>query len=232
MATPSSFRQQTTVVLSTLAVAGPADLQFTQLVRATPHISQLLNSNDTDVVSPYPAAAVTFLAFLASFSQHIAITLVASILSFLAALITLIAFCVDIALLAFVRHEISDHLDGVNGKTNTGPGKTISISPITIMLMHIICIIQDSGLPSFRSSSSSWLVALSALVGAAPAWRMQAPTLCPRASRSGAASAGTEIGRSPIDMRNACSISDWNFSGKDEDYDFMEYQTRNICQSF
>jgi len=81
------------------------------------------------------AAAVTFLAFIFSFSQHVVLTLVASLLAFLAALITLIAFFVDVALLAFVRHEISDHLAGVSAKTITGPGFWLTFVSFILLLL-------------------------------------------------------------------------------------------------
>ncbi|KAL5478978.1 hypothetical protein ACEPAI_2266 [Sanghuangporus weigelae] len=66
------------------------------------------------------AAAITFFALLSSFSTHVTITLVASLLSFLAAFLTLIAFACDIALFAFAKHTFGD-LDGVNADTDTGP---------------------------------------------------------------------------------------------------------------
>lgn len=56
-----------------------------------------------------------------SFSQHITVTLVASLTSFLAALLTLIAFAVDIALYAFVHHELSQLIQ-VTETTRTAPG--------------------------------------------------------------------------------------------------------------
>jgi hypothetical protein len=66
------------------------------------------------------AAAVSFVALLLSLSTHLTVTLLASLMSFLAALITLIAFAIDIALLALVRHEM-DNLDD-RARTITGPG--------------------------------------------------------------------------------------------------------------
>lgn len=85
-----------------------------------------------------PATAVTFVAFVMSFSQHHMVTLLASLTSFLAALLvreasrntcpsphshpqTLIAFAIDIALYAFVHHEIGK-LPDVSGNTNTSAG--------------------------------------------------------------------------------------------------------------
>jgi hypothetical protein len=67
------------------------------------------------------ATGVTFIAFLLSFSQHLTVTLVASLVSFLAALITFICFLIEIALFAFVHHEVGE-IPGFNGKTDTAPG--------------------------------------------------------------------------------------------------------------
>ncbi|KAJ3513696.1 hypothetical protein NLJ89_g2810 [Agrocybe chaxingu] len=66
------------------------------------------------------AAAATFVALLLSLSTHITVTLLASLVSFLAALITLIAFAIDIALYALVRNEMKKLEIGAN--TNTAPG--------------------------------------------------------------------------------------------------------------
>ncbi|KAI0742486.1 hypothetical protein C8Q80DRAFT_1109547 [Daedaleopsis nitida] len=66
------------------------------------------------------AAGVTLVAFALSLSSHVTMTLLASLTSFLAALLTLIAFAVDIALYAFVKHE-SGKLSGVSSNTDTGP---------------------------------------------------------------------------------------------------------------
>lgn len=81
------------------------------------------------------AAVVTFLAFLAAFSQHITISLFASLLAFLAALLTLIAFACDIALLAFVKHEVDDHLAGVRAHATTGPGFWLTFVSLILLLL-------------------------------------------------------------------------------------------------
>lgn len=67
------------------------------------------------------AAGLTGIAFLLSLSTHVTFTLLASLVSFLAALLTLIAFAIDIALYAFVKHQMGK-LTGVIQHTNTGPG--------------------------------------------------------------------------------------------------------------
>lgn len=48
-------------------------------------------------------------------------TLLSSLTAFLAALLTLIAFAIDIALFAFVKHQMHK-LDGVDTNTDTAPG--------------------------------------------------------------------------------------------------------------
>jgi len=79
------------------------------------------------------AAAVTFVALLLSFSQHITVTLVASLMSFLAAILTLIAFAIDIALFVYVRHEFDKFLDG--SKTKTGPGFWLTFVSLILLLL-------------------------------------------------------------------------------------------------
>lgn len=54
------------------------------------------------------------------------VTLIASLVSFLAATLTLVAFAIDIALFALVRQEM-DRL-GAGSTTKTGPGSSIPIS--------------------------------------------------------------------------------------------------------
>ncbi|GJE95569.1 SUR7/PalI family protein [Phanerochaete sordida] len=66
------------------------------------------------------AAGMTFVAFLLSLSTHITVALLASLASFLAALLTLIAFAIDIALYVFVKHQMGK-LVGVSEHTDTAP---------------------------------------------------------------------------------------------------------------
>ncbi len=77
--------------------------------------------------------AVTFIAFLLSFSTHITITLVASFVAFLAALITLIAFAIDIALFALVKHAING-LD-IGAKTDVAPGFWLTFASLILLLL-------------------------------------------------------------------------------------------------
>lgn len=78
------------------------------------------------------ATAVTLVAFFFSFSTHITVTLIASLLSFLAALLTLIAFAIDIAFFALVQHEVKEL--GIETTTKPGPGS--SIPPFFSSLME------------------------------------------------------------------------------------------------
>ena len=70
---------------------------------------------------------MTLIAFLLSLSSHVTLTLLASLTSFLAALLTLIAFAVDIALFVFVKHQMGK-LDGVSARTITAR-RTASTRP-------------------------------------------------------------------------------------------------------
>ncbi|TCD67394.1 hypothetical protein EIP91_012429 [Steccherinum ochraceum] len=70
------------------------------------------------------AAAVTFVAFLLSLSNHVTFTLLSSLVSFLAALLTLIAFAIDIALFARIKHQ-AHLLAPIPTTTDTAPGCTV-----------------------------------------------------------------------------------------------------------
>jgi hypothetical protein len=80
------------------------------------------------VLNRRPAAGVTFLALLASLSTHVTVQLVASLLSFLAAVITLVAFAIDIALYTFLKHQVHK-LAQVDSNTNTGAGQPRPLRP-------------------------------------------------------------------------------------------------------
>ncbi|KAH7872652.1 SUR7/PalI family-domain-containing protein [Lentinula edodes] len=80
------------------------------------------------------ATAVTFIALLFSFSSHVTVTLIASILSFLAALLTLIAFAIDIALYAFLHHEIGK-ISSIQGSTDTAPGFWLTFVSLILLLL-------------------------------------------------------------------------------------------------
>jgi ABC-type nickel/cobalt efflux system permease component RcnA len=77
---------------------------------------------------------VSFIALLFSFSTHITFTLIASLLSFLAALLTLIAFAIDIALFAFVKHEVGT-LNNSDFNTNTAPAFWMTFVSFILLLL-------------------------------------------------------------------------------------------------
>ncbi|KAG1740181.1 uncharacterized protein EDB91DRAFT_1053405 [Suillus paluster] len=79
------------------------------------------------------AASVAFVALLLSISQHITITLVASLVSFLAALLTLIAFAINIALYAYVKHEMGTL--NIDATTVTGPGFWLTFVSLLLLLL-------------------------------------------------------------------------------------------------
>jgi len=79
------------------------------------------------------ATAVTLLALLFSLSTHITVTLIASLMSFLAALLTLIAFAIDIALFALVKHEMNKLDIGAN--TITAPGFWMTFVTLILLLL-------------------------------------------------------------------------------------------------
>ena len=72
------------------------------------------------------ACGVSFIALLLGLSQHITVTLFASLISFLAATLTLISFAIDIALYAYFKNQMGDL--GFGGKTITGPGVLLSFT--------------------------------------------------------------------------------------------------------
>ncbi|KAG1717505.1 pali-domain-containing protein [Suillus occidentalis] len=79
------------------------------------------------------AACVAFIALLLSVSQHITVTLVASLVSFLAALLTLIAFAINIALYAYVKHELGTL--NISETTITGPGFWLTFVSLLLLIL-------------------------------------------------------------------------------------------------
>jgi len=78
------------------------------------------------------ATAVNFVALLLAFSSHVTVMLVASLVSFLAALVTLVAFAIDIALFARVRHEMNGL--GITAKTSTAPAFWMTLVAFVLLL--------------------------------------------------------------------------------------------------
>jgi len=77
------------------------------------------------------ACAVTGVAFLLSFSEHVTVTLISSLVSFLAALLTLIAFACDIALFVWVQKQMGN----LNISENTYPGTAFWMTLATFVLL-------------------------------------------------------------------------------------------------
>ena len=82
---------------------------------------------------PRLAAIVSFVALLLSFSTHITVTLLASLASFLAAVLTLIAFAIDIALFASVKHKVGTLNKSFS--TNTAPGFWMTFVAFILLLL-------------------------------------------------------------------------------------------------
>ncbi|KAF8811895.1 pali-domain-containing protein [Phlegmacium glaucopus] len=94
----------------------------------------VINASWTRGLAVHPVAtAATLVAFFLSLSTHITVTLIASLVSFLAALLTLIAFAIDIALFALVNHEM-DRL-GAGTTTKTGPGFWMTFASLILLLL-------------------------------------------------------------------------------------------------
>ncbi|KAI9466599.1 hypothetical protein BJY52DRAFT_1233042 [Lactarius psammicola] len=80
------------------------------------------------------AAGVTFIALLCSFSSHFTLVLMASLLSFLAAFLTLVAFAIDIALYVIVRDRVNN-LDNVGVRSVAAPGFWMTLASLILLLL-------------------------------------------------------------------------------------------------
>jgi hypothetical protein len=97
-------------------------------------ITVVIGSSWTRGLAVHPVAtAVTFVALLLAFSTHITVTLVSSLVSFLAALLTMIAFAIDIALFVYVRHQ-TDKLN-IGARTNPAPGFWMTFVTLLLLLL-------------------------------------------------------------------------------------------------
>ncbi|RDB17497.1 hypothetical protein Hypma_000993 [Hypsizygus marmoreus] len=95
----------------------------------------IIGSSWTRGLAVHPVAtAVIFVALLLSISQHVTITLIASLTSFLAALLTLIAFAIDIALFAYLKHQVNK-LPNVQAKTSPGAGFWMTFVSFILLLL-------------------------------------------------------------------------------------------------
>jgi len=79
------------------------------------------------------ACGISFIALLFSFSQHITVTLIASLISFLAAILAVIAFAIDIALYAYFKNQMGDL--GFDGDTITGPGFWLTFASMILLFL-------------------------------------------------------------------------------------------------
>ncbi|KAH7335551.1 pali-domain-containing protein [Rhizoctonia solani] len=79
------------------------------------------------------SAVIIFIALLLSFSQHLTVTLFASLTSFLAAFFVLIAFLCDIALFAYLKRRTSK-LDNAVPSTKPGPGFWLTLASFLLLL--------------------------------------------------------------------------------------------------
>jgi hypothetical protein len=80
------------------------------------------------------ATAIIFVAWLLGFSEHVTVSLIASLVSFLGALFTLIAFAIDIALYVHVRKQVND-LHTINSNTDAGPGFWMTLATFVLLLL-------------------------------------------------------------------------------------------------
>lgn len=80
------------------------------------------------------ATAVTFVALGMSISQNATITLFASLTSFLAAFMTLIAFACDIALFVYLKQQVNK-LHGVVAKTTPSAGFWLTFVTFILLLL-------------------------------------------------------------------------------------------------
>lgn len=78
------------------------------------------------------STALIFVAFVASIADSIFLTIVASFISFFAALVTFIAFLIDCALYAHVKSELGGSNDG---DVITGPGFWLSFVTLILTLI-------------------------------------------------------------------------------------------------
>jgi hypothetical protein len=104
---------------------------------------ELISASDNVTIGPgatrglavHPVAAgVTFIALLFSLSSHVTMALFASLLSFIAALLTIIALAIDIALYVIV-HDRVHRLHDVQVHTVAAPGVWITLVSLILLLM-------------------------------------------------------------------------------------------------
>ncbi|KIP05684.1 hypothetical protein PHLGIDRAFT_107867 [Phlebiopsis gigantea 11061_1 CR5-6] len=80
------------------------------------------------------ACGLAFVAFVLSLSTQITVALLAALASFLAALLTLIAFAIDIALYVYVKHQMRK-LTGVIEHTSTAPAFWMTFAAFILLCL-------------------------------------------------------------------------------------------------
>jgi hypothetical protein len=109
-----------------------------RLTQLTKGVQSPTNNNFEEVRSSWTrglavtpvAAGFSFIALLLGLSQHLTVTLIASLTAFFAAVLTLIAFAIDIALFAYTRHRMNDLDTGAS--TKPGPGMFLPLASSVI----------------------------------------------------------------------------------------------------
>jgi len=90
-----------------------------------------ISSSWTRGLAVHPVATgATFIALVLAFTGH---TIATFFVSFLAAFLTLIAFAIDIALFAFVRHEVNKIAHGFYA-THAGPGFWMTLVSFVLLI--------------------------------------------------------------------------------------------------
>ncbi|KAH9037649.1 hypothetical protein EDB85DRAFT_589917 [Lactarius pseudohatsudake] len=112
---------------------GPGHGYTVHLLSASKNIT--IGPGATRGLAVHPVAAgVTFVALLCSFSSHVTLVLIASLLSFLAALLTLIAFAIDLSLYVIVRDRVNN-LDSVSARSVAAPGLWMTLVSLILLLL-------------------------------------------------------------------------------------------------
>jgi len=111
-------------------VVGPKD---------TPDSNVFIGASWTRGLAIHPVATgVTFIAFLLGLSTHLTVTLIASLVGLLAALLTLLAFAVDIALYAFAKAKLNSLPSGAD--TITGPGFWLTFVAFLLLIIGSVTV--------------------------------------------------------------------------------------------
>ncbi|KAG6832575.1 hypothetical protein H0H87_001231 [Tephrocybe sp. NHM501043] len=97
--------------------------------------SVTIGSSWTRGLAVHPVATgVAFVAFLLSLSLHHAVTFVATLFAFLASVLSLIAFALDIALFVYLKHQVNK-LPNVQAKTTIGNGFWLTFVSFLLLIL-------------------------------------------------------------------------------------------------